>query len=59
MSFIRRTLPALGLGAVLGVMMSVGGMMLADKDQKRAPLPLEDLKAFSEVFGQIKAGCSV
>lgn len=55
MSFIRKTLPALSMGAVLGVMMSVGGMVLAEKERSTSSLPLEDLKAFSEVFGQIKA----
>jgi len=55
MSFIRKTLPALSMGAVLGVMMSIGGMVLAEKERPTSSLPLEDLKAFSEVFGQIKA----
>lgn len=55
MSFVRKSLPLLILGAVLGVMMSVGGMVLAEKERTTSPLPLEDLKAFSEVFGQIKA----
>jgi len=36
-------------------MMSVGGMVLAEKERSASSLPLEDLKAFSEVFGQIKA----
>ncbi len=55
MSFLRKTLPVLLVGAALGVMLSVGGTVLAEKERARSSLPLEDLKAFSEVFGQIKA----
>jgi carboxyl-terminal processing protease len=55
MSFLRKTLPILLVGAVLGVMLSVGGTVLAEKEPASGSLPLEDLKAFSEVFGQIKA----
>jgi len=55
MSFLRKTLPVLLAGAALGVMLSVGGTVLAEKDRLRSSLPLEDLRAFSEVFGQIKA----
>jgi len=56
MSFIRKTIPVFLVGASLGVMLSVGGIVLAEKEATApAPLPLEDLRAFSEVFGQIKA----
>ncbi|ORU92236.1 MAG: peptidase S41 [Cycloclasticus sp. symbiont of Bathymodiolus heckerae] len=55
MNFLRKTLPVLLVGAALGVMLSVGGTVLAEKDRASSSLPLEDLKAFSEVFGQIKA----
>lgn len=55
MNFLRKTLPVLLVGTVLGVMLSVGGTVLAEKDAPRSSLPLDDLKAFSEVFGQIKA----
>jgi len=56
MSFIRKTIPVFLVGASLGVMLSVGGIVLAEKEVTApAPLPLEDLRAFSEVFGQIKA----
>jgi carboxyl-terminal processing protease len=55
MNFLRKTLPVLVIGAALGVMLSVGGMVLADKEPVKSSLPLEDLRAFSEVFGQIKA----
>lgn len=55
MNFVGKTLPVLLVGAVLGVMLSVGGTVLAERDSSKSSLPLEDLKAFSEVFGQIKA----
>lgn len=57
MSFLRKTMPVFFVGASLGILLSVGGMVLAEKDSVRTveQLPLEDLKAFSEVFGQIKA----
>ncbi|MEH6502738.1 MAG: S41 family peptidase [Cycloclasticus sp.] len=55
MSFLRKTLPVLLVGAALGVMLSVGGTVFAEKDSSNTSLPLDDLRAFSEVFGQIKA----
>ncbi|HIL92054.1 MAG TPA: S41 family peptidase [Cycloclasticus sp.] len=55
MSFLRKTLPVLLVGTALGIMLSVGGTVLAEKESARSSLPLDDLKAFSEVFGQIKA----
>ncbi len=54
MSFLRKTLPVLTAGAVFGVMLSIGGMVWAEKEPQSS-LPLDDLRAFSEVFGQIKA----
>ena len=55
MNFVGKTLPVLVVGAVLGILLSVGGTVLAEKESSKSSLPLEDLKAFSEVFGQIKA----
>ena len=56
MNFLRKTLPLLLMGTLLGVTISIGGMVLADKEAAPTTnLPLEDLRAFSEVFGQIKA----
>ncbi|PHS72742.1 MAG: peptidase S41 [Cycloclasticus sp.] len=55
MNFLRKTLPVFVVGAVLGVMLSIGGMVLAEKEPVKTSLPLEDLRAFSEVFGQIKS----
>ncbi len=42
------------LGAVLGVMLSLNYPAIADKDAK-TQLPLDDLRAFAEVFGKIKS----
>ncbi|ORU92104.1 MAG: peptidase S41 [Cycloclasticus sp. symbiont of Poecilosclerida sp. N] len=55
MNFLHKTLPVLLIGALLGIMVSVGGSILAEKEHVKGSLPLDDLKAFSEVFGQIKA----
>jgi len=41
-------------GAVLGVMLSLNYPAIADKDAK-SQLPLDDLRAFAEVFGKIKS----
>ncbi|MBL8535723.1 MAG: peptidase S41, partial [Betaproteobacteria bacterium] len=40
-------------GAVLGVMVSLHFSAVAQKEP--GPLPVEDLRAFTEVFGRIKA----
>jgi carboxyl-terminal processing protease len=42
------------LGAVLGIMLSLNYSAIADKDAK-VQLPLDDLRAFAEVFGKIKS----
>ncbi|ORU90277.1 MAG: peptidase S41 [Cycloclasticus sp. symbiont of Poecilosclerida sp. M] len=57
MSFLRKMLPVLLLGTILGVLLSIGGNVLAEKEAAKnaASLPLEDLRAFSEIFGQIKS----
>ena len=44
----------IGVGAVLGVMLSLNYSAIADKDLKNQ-LPLDDLRAFAEVFGKIKS----
>lgn len=44
----------IGLGAMLGIMLSLNYSAIADKDAK-GQLPLEDLRAFAEVFGKIKS----
>ena len=44
----------IGLGLVAGVMVSLHYAANADKDAP-GPLPIEELRAFSEVFGRIKS----
>ena len=43
----------IALGAVLGVLISLNFSAVAQKSS--APLPVEDLRAFTEVFGRIKS----
>ncbi len=51
-----RSLLVLATGLVLGVSLSLGGSVLADRaNNQTAPLPLDELRNFSEVFGKIKA----
>ena len=42
------------VGAILGVMLSLNYSAIAEKDSNRV-LPLDDLRAFAEVFGKIKS----
>lgn len=44
----------IGLGAVLGILLSLNFSAIADKNAKNQ-LPLEELRAFAEVFGKIKS----
>ncbi len=48
-----RNLPILILGLTLGILLSLGEGVLAEKDQKSV-LPLEDLRTFAEVFEKVK-----
>ena len=41
-------------GLVLGVLVSIGHGVLADRESAQASLPVEDLRTFSDVFGRIK-----
>ena len=43
------------LGLVAGVSISLHFAAVADKDTLATPLPLEELRAFSDVFGRIKS----
>jgi carboxyl-terminal processing protease len=48
----------IAIGAILGVMLSLNYSAVADKDiklQQQQQLPLDDLRAFAEVFGKIKS----
>ena len=42
------------LGAIMGVLISLNFSAVAQKEAP-GPLPVEDLRAFTEVFGRIKA----
>ena len=44
------------IGAVAGVMLSINFSAVANKETNRTmlPLPVDELRAFSEVFGRIK-----
>src|SRR3984893_6715820 len=44
----------IGLGAVLGLLLSLNFSALAERDA-RLPVPYEDLQLFSAVFGRIKS----
>ena len=43
-----------GIGLVAGILVSLNFSAIADKDTE-LPLPVDDLRAFSEVFGRIKS----
>jgi carboxyl-terminal processing protease len=45
----------IGLGLVAGVFVSLHFAAVADKETLATPLPVEELRAFSEVFGRIKS----
>jgi carboxyl-terminal processing protease len=47
-----RQFSLIALGAVLGVMISINFSAVADRNA--GPLPIEELRAFTEVFGRIK-----
>jgi carboxyl-terminal processing protease len=42
------------LGVVLGVSLSVGGGVFADRKEPAAQIPLEELRSFADVFARIK-----
>ena len=44
-----------GLGLVAGIAVSLHFAAVADKETLTTPLPIEELRAFSEVFGRIKS----
>jgi len=44
-----------GLGLVSGIAVSLHFAAIADKDTVATPLPIEELRAFTEVFGRIKS----
>lgn len=54
MSFLRRDIGLISAGALLGVSLVFGQMVFADRNVQ-PDIPLEDLRAFSEIFGRIKS----
>ncbi|BAW79386.1 carboxyl-terminal protease [Candidatus Nitrosoglobus terrae] len=55
MLFSKRYLLAMTLGLVSGISLIFGSIVLAERSEsKTEALPLEELRAFSEIFGQIK-----
>lgn len=52
MSFLRRDLGLILAGSVLGATLIFGQMVLADRPNK-SDIPLDELRAFSEIFGRI------
>jgi carboxyl-terminal processing protease len=45
----------IGVGLVAGIAVSLHFAAIAEKDTLPTPLPIEELRAFSEVFGRIKS----
>jgi carboxyl-terminal processing protease len=45
----------IGLGLIAGVFVSLHFAAVADKETLATPLPIEELRAFTEVFGRIKS----
>jgi carboxyl-terminal processing protease len=48
-----RNIGLIALGAVAGVLVSLNFQAIAER-AARTPLPVEELRAFTEVFGAIK-----
>ncbi len=55
MRHTTRTLLVLVLGVTMGLSLSLGGSVFADRTESVTPLPLDELRAFAEVFGKIKS----
>ena len=53
MSGKLKQLSLLGIGVVFGVALSLNFSAIADREPE--PLPIEDLRAFTEIFGKIKS----
>ncbi len=59
-SFPMRNLLLVSLGVVLGATLTINHSVLAEKEQEQeltngTPLPLEELRTFTEVFGRVKS----
>lgn len=54
MSFLKRDFGLIAAGAAIGASLIFGQMVFADKVDTKPDLPLDELRAFSEIFGRIK-----
>ena len=54
MSSFTQKATILSAGLVLGISLTIGHTVFADRDTLKAPLPISELKTFSEVFEKIK-----
>ncbi len=55
MKLFPRQLGVLIVGFSLGISLSIGSHVLADKSTRETTLPLDELRALTEVFGKVKA----
>ncbi len=55
MKFVKRDVSLLTAGALLGMTLIFGQMVFADRTPAEPDLPIDDLRAFSEIFGRIKS----
>lgn len=55
MKFTTRNFLVLLLGATLGVSISLGASVFAQREEARSTLPLDELRTFTEIFGKIKS----
>ncbi len=56
MKLSTRNIMFISLGTVLGISLSIGQGVFAERnDIKQTPLPLDELRTFTEVFGKIKS----
>lgn len=54
MKHVTRNLLILAIGITLGISLTIGRSVLAERDEVATPLPLKELRTFSEVFASIK-----
>ncbi len=55
MKFSFRNISLVTMGAILGVGITIGHGVMAERDAGDTPLPLEEMRAFTEIFGKIKS----
>ncbi len=55
MNVTTRNFLLLSLGLILGVSLTIGHSVFADRETAGSPLPLKELRIFTEVFANIKA----